>query len=257
MEKEIEKELDESLLISDNNKKITVNNLSLTNIEERKLFEIVPTEDLKNEQYFFSENFINNIYTSFGFVDRSKILCLCTPAISTYFKLKDEEEFKIKLEDDEAPEQVKYPITLDSDKRFDFLPNFYIFNLNKPKDFIQNTNNNVDVNKISEGMNLDSNNKLVTRQQLEQIEYIFFDPPFFQLKPNELRIAVDEITNKDYTKKIFITYSIRESAGLIFAFKDYNIRKSKLRVEYQYVPSNKWGNYGLYTNFEISKIKFE
>jgi hypothetical protein len=233
-------------------------NNNYKNETNKKLFDIVPKEDLNREQYFFSENFINSIYTSFNFISRKKILCLCTPAISTYFKIKDEEKL-INSDNLDEIEEVEYTITLDSDNRFKFLPNFYLFDLNKPKEYIS-TSNLTSVSIDNSEKILDQQHKnvdLISRDQLNQIEYIFFDPPFFQIKPNELRLAVDSITNKDYTKKIFITYPIREANSLIFAFKDYNIRKSKLKVEYQFVKSSKWENYALYTNFEIQKIKFE
>ena len=56
--------------------------------------------------------------------------------------------------------------------------------------------------------------------------------------------------------KIIFAFVQREERALFTIFKSYNLKSTKFKLEYQSVDSTKWGNYGLYSNYEFSKIKF-
>ena len=182
------------------------------------------------EQYFFTDNFINNIITSFKFVEKSKILCLCTPSIANGFYLET-------LENNNNEDMIDYignVICLDSDDRFSYLPKFKVFDLLNPSLILKDEE---------------------TKYTLEDIEYILFDPPFFGIKLLDLRNAVDALTNKDYNKKLLIVFSQRDEKNLIFSFKEYNLKPTKLQAEYKNVNPSKWSNVAIYSNFELGKIK--
>lgn len=276
----------------------------------------LPIEKREVEQYFFTENFINNIYTSFEYIEKSKILCLCTPAIASFFcikkvenqkylnnyliedkfddnyestKNKDLQDVKIIVnensltnkDDDISNENksvekhldqinnnskisIEDVLCFDIDCRFNNLPNYFKYDMNDYEKVFFNINDeNIELifkNIFNESFQSKlSNIKLYNdlSNLIKDIEYIFFDPPFFQIKPYQLRICVDEITNKNYNKKILITYPKRESMSLISAFKEYGLIKTKMNVEYKFVCPSKWENYGLYSNFELGKIKHE
>lgn len=354
---------------------LSTNITSTTNTSDNKIckvdkinknitfFDCIPYEIRSKEQYFYTENFNKNLFSSFEYIERNKILCLCTPVTAVYFDYR--EKIKEMLENDENGENTNdnddnydkndkeydidtnAPISLDIDFRFLSLKNFFVFDLLKVKEYVDidvdddieennkntikhtdtelkenneennknisdseaknienldlnktdenkdsNTKdtdniaenksdklNNIDVesNKIIEDANISTsiintntitnkntnndsnNNKLakIKKSTLNNTEYIIFDPPFFQITPYRLREAIDEITNRDFTKKLFITYPIREEFPLINAFKEYNLKLTNVNVEYQFVSRSKWSNYGLFSNFEIGKIRFD
>lgn len=186
-------------------------------------------ENHKAEQYFFTDNFIKTILNAFEYIDKSRILCLCTPSIANeYFEVVNNEE----LDEDEGKER-KFPFLLDFDTRFSYLPNYFYYNL-------------LEKEEVS--------NEL--KEILMKIEYIIFDPPFFGIKMSDLRYAVDSITRKDYSKKILFFFSNRDEKNLLLSFQDYKLRLTKVRVEYENVCPTKWENVSLYSNFESGKVKF-
>lgn len=204
-------------------------------IEQQSINSTLPTECRNAEQYFFSDNFINDLVSAFEYISKDSILCLCTPAVAAGFNLKLDQINDYNVDE---PSEFKYlkPLCLDFDSRFEYLPNFFHFDLLNPS-------------KALEEKQLKSS--------LSKIEYIIFDPPFFQIKLNELRKAIDSITNNNLNTKILIAFCCREEKNLLYAFKEYKLQKTKLKVQYQNVDSSKWSNYGIYSNFELGKIKFD
>ena len=39
-------------------------------------------------------------------------------------------------------------------------------------------------------------------------------------------------------------------------FKEYGLKLTKFKLEYDKVDPSKWNNYGIYANFETGRIKF-
>lgn len=194
------------------------------------------TENRSKEQYFFSKNMVNNIVNSFDFVDKHKILCLCTPIVALGFKENsDNSNFNIENNINDIDNHV---FCIDIDIRFNNkLNNFYSFDILEADKFIQENN-------------------YLKNYLKNDLEYIILDPPFFQIKLCDLRKAVDIITNFNYKIKLMISFVSREEKNLLFAFKSYNLCRTKLNVEYENVCPSKWDNYSIYSNFEQGKIKF-
>ena len=116
---------------------------------------------------------------------------------------------------------------IDIDSRFSYLKNFILCDITKDK---------IELNFIP--------------------NIIIVDPPFFKMKLIDLYNVINKLTKSNKNSKLMIAYVIREDKNLLYIFKDYNLKLTKFKLEYQNVESNKWENYGLYTNFEIGKIKF-
>ena len=87
-------------------------------------------------------------------------------------------------------------------------------------------------------------------------ELIIVDPPFFKMKLIDLYNCIEKITNKNKKTKLIFAFVIREDKSLLSIFKDYNLQLTKFPLEYRGVDKTKWGNYGIYTNFEQGKFKY-
>ena len=119
---------------------------------------------------------------------------------------------------------------IDIDDRFNYLPKFIHCNITKdeikfPNDF--------------------------------KPDLIIVDPPFFGLNLKDLLNFVNKVSKNDNKIKLAIGYLIREEKNLLITFKDYNLQMTKFNMEYRTVDQTKWKNYGMYTNFECGKFKFE
>jgi hypothetical protein len=85
---------------------------------------------------------------------------------------------------------------------------------------------------------------------------IIVDPPFFGINLIDLYKCVDVLSYGDKSTRIIFAFVQREDRGLFGVFKSYNLKATKFKLEYQTVDPTKWSNYGLYSNYEFSKIKF-
>ena len=85
---------------------------------------------------------------------------------------------------------------------------------------------------------------------------IIVDPPFFKMRLIDLYKCIDKIAKKNKKIKLVFAFVIREDKALLSIFKDYNLQLTKFPLEYKGVDKTKWGNYGIYTNFEKGKFKY-
>ena len=171
------------------------------------------------EQYFFTENVLIQLTNIFQY--ENKIICLCTPAVAdAFYRLKKKEV-----------------LCLDIDNRFNYLPKFI----------------NIDINNI----NYENNNiNFLIPDEYKNPDLIIVDPPFFKLNLNYLYKFIDFLTNKNKKTKIIFAFIIRNEKELLKVFKDYNLKLTKFKLEYNNVNNTKWENYGIYSNFQQGKIKF-
>lgn len=205
----IESESTDSL----NNKNLIENeNLTQTQIQSTKRISEkseFPTQEIKEwEQYFFTEKVLLDIIDALEYEEN--ILCFCTPAVAdAFWRLKQ-----------------KKIVCLDIDKRFDYLPGFVYFDVNKP-------------HKINFKPNV-----------------IIIDPPFFKINLVDLYNTVDFITGGDKNTKLIFAFVKREQKFLLYNFESYNLQLTKYKLEYRSVDATKWDNYGIYANYEFRKMKF-
>ena len=125
--------------------------------------------------------------------------------------------------------QNKEVLCVDIDNRFSYLPKFINCDITKdeiklPENFIPNI--------------------------------IIVDPPFFKMRLIDLYNCIEKITKKNKKTKLVFAFVIREDKTLLSIFKDYNLNLTKFPLEYRGVNKSKWGNYGIYTNFEQGKFKY-
>ena len=123
----------------------------------------------------------------------------------------------------------KEVLCIDIDNRFNYLPKF--INCDITKDEISLPNNFIP-------------------------NLIIVDPPFFKMKLIDLYKCIEKITNGNKKTKLVFAFIIREDKALLSIFKSYNIQLTKFPLEYRGVDKTKWGNYGMYTNFEQGKFKY-
>ena len=175
------------------------------------------TSLLEYEQYFFTENVLIQLTDIFQY--EKKIICLCTPAVAdAFYRLKNKEV-----------------LCLDIDNRFNYLPKFIYTDIN---DIINNIN------------------KFKIPNDYINPDLIIVDPPFFKMNLNNLYKFIDLLTNKNKKTKIIFAFIIRKEKELLNTFKDYNLKLTKFKLEYNNVDKTKWENYGNYSNFQQEKIKF-
>ena len=123
----------------------------------------------------------------------------------------------------------KEVLCIDIDNRFNYLPKFINCDITKdeinlPENFIPNI--------------------------------IIVDPPFFKMKLIDLYKFIKKITHDNKNTKLVFAFVIREDKALLSIFKDYHLQLTKFPLEYRGVDKTKWGNYGIYTNFEQGKFKY-
>lgn len=160
------------------------------------------------EQYFFTENVLSNLVESLQYYEN--IVCLCTPAVADAFhRLLN-----------------KTVICLDIDERFNYLPGFIKYDIQKPEE--------IEIKP----------------------DVIIFDPPFFQINLVTMLNCINKLTKNDYSTHLIFAFVHREQKALLSIFKQYDLKLTKFKLEYQSVESHKWDNYALYSNKEMNKIKF-
>ena len=123
----------------------------------------------------------------------------------------------------------KEVLCIDIDSRFNYLPKF---------------------------INCDITNEEVKLPENFVPNLIIVDPPFFKMKLYDLYDCIEKITKKNKKTKLVSAFVIREDKKLLNVFKEYNLQLTKFPLEYRGVDKTKWGNYGIYTNFEQGKFKY-
>lgn len=116
-------------------------------------------------------------------------------------------------------------VLLDIDKRFNYLPKFKYYDVYDPK------------------------------QLNNDFRILIIDPPFFAIPIEQIRRAVDILTNYNYNTFIIIAYIKRNEKRLRLAFKDYKLFPTTFPLEYVSIKPNKWSNFVLYANIELPKMK--
>lgn len=116
-------------------------------------------------------------------------------------------------------------VLLDIDKRFEYLPKFKYYDVRNPDA-------------------LD-----------DSFRMLILDPPFFLIPIEQIRKAVDVITKNNYGTKIIIAFLKRADQRLKTAFKEYDLSLTTFELEYASIKSNKWANFGLYSNIDLPGIK--
>jgi hypothetical protein len=120
----------------------------------------------------------------------------------------------------------KNVICLDIDERFSYLPGYLKYDITNP----------VKIDVVP--------------------DMIIVDPPFFKMNLVDLFNCVESLTKGNKLTKIVFAFIKREEKALLNIFKSYGLRLTKFNLEYRSVDPTKWCNYGIYTNFEVSKFKF-
>ena len=87
-------------------------------------------------------------------------------------------------------------------------------------------------------------------------DVIIVDPPFFKMNLFDLFKCIEFITKGNKKTKIVFAFVIREEKNLLWMFKEYGLKLTKFKLEYDKVDPSKWNNYGIYANFETGRIKF-
>ena len=116
---------------------------------------------------------------------------------------------------------------LDIDRRFESLPGFKYYDLQKPVHFDN------------------------------EFEIILFDPPFFYITLEELNNGIEVISGKNAsTMKLLMSFMIKDERRVLNAFKkNFNLERTKFDLEYATVEENRWDNYGLWANCDLPMIK--
>jgi len=84
---------------------------------------------------------------------------------------------------------------------------------------------------------------------------LVIDPPFFIIPIEQVKEAVDKITDNNYNTKIVIAFLKRAEKRLRTAFADYNLVPTKFKLQYASIKPNKWSNFVLYSNIDLPGIK--
>lgn len=84
---------------------------------------------------------------------------------------------------------------------------------------------------------------------------LIIDPPFFLIPVEEIKRAIDIITQKDYSTKIIIAWLLRAEKRLRTHLKAYNLVPTHFPLEYASIKPNKWKNFVLYSNIDLPGIK--
>ena len=123
----------------------------------------------------------------------------------------------------------EHEVLLDIDRRFDYLPKFKYYDVCNPT--------------------------AITIEGSDKFRIIILDPPYFVVPIEQFRVAVDKITNKDYSTKILLGFLKREEKRLMSAFDDYNLKPTRFPLEYASIKPSKWGNFCLYSNIDLPLVK--
>ena len=147
-----------------------------------------------------------------------KVCLICAPSLSKAFY-----------------DQLGYTVTiLDIDKRFEDLPGFIYFDLQKPEE-------------CQDPRVLNNN-----------FELIIFDPPFFYITLDQMSEALQVLSrNSSHHKemKLGMSFMTRDETPVKKAFHQFALEKTTLQLEYATVKPNRWDNYGWYSNTDLPMIK--
>lgn len=200
--------------------KMSVKNKSKNNRDRnfvgRSMFVSGFTERRDLEQYFWTDNTIRAIkFALQSTFDTDSSLCLCTPTVAHAWWMDDGVGVSL----------------LDLDTRFEYLPKFRYFDLRVPS-------------------------ATDLEPECSMWRVIVFDPPFFYIPMDVLYKAVMYVS-KGNTKqtKLLVGFLKREERILLETFKEFNLKKTNLALEYAHVKSNKWANYAMYSNVDLPGIK--
>jgi len=116
---------------------------------------------------------------------------------------------------------------LDIDDRFNYMPRFERFDITKPH----------------------------SPDGVGTFSVIVIDPPFFGITTQQLFEATELVTGGDRTTKIIIAYLVRYEYALLETFRPYGISETSCDLEYAHIKPNKWRNFKLYSNIDLSGIK--
>lgn len=170
------------------------------------------------EQYFFTKDMIDKYINALmmRFQDKETIeqkLCLiCCPSLATAFYERH---------------NIAIPC-LDIDTRFQNLPGFRYFDLQKPYEF------------------------------KNQFELILIDPPFFYITLEQMAHSISIICQNSDAKlgcKLMISFPTKDEQRVKTAFHAFGLEKTSLELEYATVGPNRWSNYVLFANTDIPMIK--
>ena len=176
------------------------------------------------EQYFFTKNILGQFITALTMRYATqeeleeKVCLICAPSLSKAFY-----------------DQLGYTVTvLDIDTRFNDLPGFVYFDLQRPQDC---TDERVLNNKF---------------------ELMLFDPPFFYITLDQMSEALQVVSRRSpHHRKmnLGLSFMTRDKTEVLRAFRQFPLEKTNLALEYATVKPNRWENYGWYSNTDLPMIK--
>ncbi|MFW9995153.1 MAG: hypothetical protein ACFFD4_24160 [Candidatus Odinarchaeota archaeon] len=168
-------------------------------------FHLPENRDL--EQYFFAKETVFKFLEAFRYV--SDPTCLTTPTLGdAYYRY----------------EERAVPV-LDIDKRFDYLPKYYFFDIRFP-------------------YNIE-----------EKVELLVVDPPFFLITLDELYECICQLAENNFKVKLVISWLRRFEREFLKKFNEFDLKPTKFQMKYQTLKPNKWRNISLYSNYDFKGIK--
>ncbi len=160
------------------------------------------------EQYFWTEETVQRIINAIK--EYTDCCCLTTPSLAHALHIEGKEE-----------------ALFDIDTRFDYLPKFRYYDINKK-----------DLDTVDETFRI-----------------VVFDPPFFYIEMEQMFKAVMKIVNNNTKTKLLIGFLKREEKSLMQHFGVFGIKPTNFQLNYATVKPNKWKNYCLYSNIDLPGIK--
>ena len=147
-----------------------------------------------------------------------KVCLICAPSLSKAFY-----------------DQLGYVVTcLDIDRRFEDLPGFCYFDLQKP-DECQDP-----------------------RVLQNEFEIIIFDPPFFYITLDQMSSAlkvVSKYSTNHAKMTIGMSFMVRDETQVKQSFSQFKLERTNLNLEYATVKPNRWDNYCWWSNTDLPMIK--
>ena len=179
-------------------------------------------ENHKFEQFFWTADTVEALIGGLQYVYEEKTCCMTTPSLAHRWHELGRDE-----------------VLLDIDTRFSYLPKFHYFDIRNPTDLEAQSTSGVTQNILGEA----------------HFRLLVLDPPFFAIPVEEIRRAVDYLTNGDFSTKIIIAWLLRAEKSLRVAFAPYNLVPTTFELQYASVKPNKWKNFVLYSNIDLPGIK--
>ncbi len=159
------------------------------------------------EQYFFAKETIFKLLEAFRY--EPDPTCLTTPTLGDAYYRYDERAVPV----------------LDIDRRFNYLPKYYFFDIRFPY------------------------------QIEENVELLVVDPPFFIITLDELFDSICLLANNNFKVKLVISWLRRFEREFLKKFDAFNLKPTKFQMKYQTLKPNKWRNISLYSNYDFRGIK--